>query len=142
MKLCLIAFFFCLSISSLAQKHRVSFSQIDWEVQSLTAATPDSLSFLLTSPYTTNIEKVRAIYSWMVQHISYNTGVYSPKSSFVKYPPNPWDTAAVWKSADEMTAQRVLHRRVAVCDGYSRLFKVLCNYAGINAEVITGYGRC
>jgi hypothetical protein len=35
----------------------------------------------------------------------------------------------------------VLRKRVAVCDGYSRLFKVLCTYSGIKAEIVQGYGR-
>jgi transglutaminase/protease-like cytokinesis protein 3 len=33
----------------------------------------------------------------------------------------------------------VLNRRIAFCDGYSRLFSTLCDYAGIRSEVITGY---
>jgi hypothetical protein len=35
----------------------------------------------------------------------------------------------------------VLERGYAVCDGYSRLFKTLCSYAGIRSELISGYGR-
>ncbi|HYH14422.1 MAG TPA: transglutaminase domain-containing protein, partial [Flavisolibacter sp.] len=35
----------------------------------------------------------------------------------------------------------VIHRRVAVCDGYARLFKTLCDYAGIRSEIIYGYAR-
>jgi hypothetical protein len=30
---------------------------------------------------------------------------------------------------------------VAVCNGYARLFKTLCDYAGVRAEVVTGYAR-
>ncbi|HWJ30113.1 MAG TPA: transglutaminase domain-containing protein, partial [Flavisolibacter sp.] len=52
------------------------------------------------------------------------------------------DTAIVWRTANEMTAIRVLHRRIAVCDGYAKLFKTLCDYAGIRSEVITGYAKC
>lgn len=141
MKLWLVFFFLLFFNHAFAQSHKVSFSTIDWNVQDITAPTPDSLSSLLTSPYTTGLEKVRAIYSWIVQHISYNMGINKPKPASFSYMADPSDTAAVWKSGDEMTAQRVLYRRIAVCEGYSRLFKVLCNYAGIEAEVITGYGR-
>jgi hypothetical protein len=40
-----------------------------------------------------------------------------------------------------MMAQRVLRRGVAVCEGYARLFKVLCQYAGVEAVVLNGYVR-
>ena len=40
-----------------------------------------------------------------------------------------------------MVAQKVLRRGIAVCDGYSRLFKVLCQYAGIEAVVLNGYAH-
>lgn len=129
--------FFCVGYS----QQGVSFSSIDWKVQSIEAATPDSLAHLLTVNYTTDVEKVRAIYSWITGHIAYNIDIYKTKSASYKYIPDPLDTAAVWPSGDEMVARKVLRRRVAVCDGYSRLFKVLCSHAGIDAKIIQGYGR-
>ncbi|HKZ67757.1 MAG TPA: transglutaminase domain-containing protein, partial [Chitinophagaceae bacterium] len=50
------------------------------------------------------------------------------------------DTAAL-KTLDERVAENVLEERIAVCDGYARLFKTLCIYSGIQAEVINGYAR-
>ena len=118
-----------------------SFSSIDWNVQNVDAPTPDSLAGLLTKNYTTELEKVRAIYSWITTHIAYNMDIFKSPSKTFKYSPDPLDTAAVWPSGDEMIARKVLRKRVAVCDGYSRLFKVLCSYAGLNAEIVQGYGR-
>jgi hypothetical protein len=124
-----------------AQPSTKSFSSIDWHVQTIEAPTPDSLAYLLTANYATGLEKVRAIYSWITVHIAYNTDIYTRMFVSYTYPFDPMDTAAVWPSGDEMTARKVMKRGRAVCDGYSRLFKVLCNYAGIEAEVIQGYGR-
>lgn len=119
-----------------------SYSDIDGKVQFIDAPTPDSLSKLLTAPYTKDVQKVRAIFSWIAQHISYNTFVIgSSRYTSSKYVVEPDDTASVWKSAVEMTALKVLKKRTAVCDGYSKLFKTLCDYAGIPSEVITGYAR-
>ena len=59
----------------------------------------------------------------------------------IKFLPEPEDTSSVWKSAHEMTAEKVLRRRIAVCDGYAKLFKTLCEYSGIQSEVITGYAK-
>lgn len=44
-------------------------------------------------------------------------------------------------SLDERVALQVLRNKKAVCEGYARLFKAMCNHAGIPARVLTGYAR-
>jgi hypothetical protein len=125
-----------------AQNRRADFGNIDWHVHSIEAPTPDSLARLLTVPYQTEMEKTRAIFSWIAQHVSYNTGIYNAgRKIAVRYIPDPYDTASSWKSATELTAEKVLRRRTAVCDGYAKLFKSLCDHAGINSVIITGYAK-
>lgn len=135
------AFFLFTSFVLQAQRPTAGFSAIDWRVQDIRAKTPDSLALALTSPYATELEKVRAIYSWICQNIRYNVEIYWPLARRRPFKPEPVDTTSEWKPADEMVAQKVLRRGVAVCDGYSRLFKVLCLYAGIEAVVLNGYVR-
>ncbi|RYZ31046.1 MAG: hypothetical protein EOO10_00520 [Chitinophagaceae bacterium] len=124
-----------------AQLQTVSFTSIDWKMRNTEAPTPDSLARFIASNYTTQLEKVRAAYSWITSHIGYNTGMYKPGKVSVKYPFDPMDTAAIWPSGDEMVARKVMLRKEAVCDGYSKLFKVICTYAGVEAVVVQGYGR-
>lgn len=130
---------------------KISFSQekfnygaIDWRVQNIEGPTPDSLAKMLTAPYSTQTQKVRAIFSWIAQHIAYNTFIFNSgrKASYTKYISTPDDTSLLWKPADEMTAIKVLRKRTAVCDGYAKLFKTLCDYAGVKSQVITGYAKC
>ena len=125
------------------QSRFVNLSNIDWEVRFVDASTPDSLAQKLTSSYRTDLEKVRAIFSWTTQNIAYNTGIFnSPKrNASSKYAVDYFDTAMIWKTGIEMTAMKVLRKRTAVCDGYAKLFKTLCDYAGIQAEIITGYAK-
>jgi hypothetical protein len=59
----------------------------------------------------------------------------------IKYTSLKEDTSSTWRSANEMVADRVLERRVAVCDGYSKLFKTLCDYSNIKSEIITGFAE-
>ena len=131
------------SNTCLAQKGSASFPVIDWTVRSVEAPTVDSLARKLTAPYQTELQKTRAIFSWVAQHIAYNTGIYNSGRGYrpVKYVVDPYDTVSS-KSAVEQTAEKVLRRRIAVCDGYAKLFKTLCDYAGIESEVILGYGKC
>ena len=62
----------------LAQKPKADFAAIDWYVQSIKADTPNSLAAKLAAPYTTELEKVRALYSWICQNIRYNADIFRP----------------------------------------------------------------
>jgi hypothetical protein len=124
-----------------AQKQGANFGAIDWQVQSVKGGTPDTLAYNLTAPYPTDMEKVRAIYSWICANIAYNANIYKPYSLRPRFVQEPVDTTREWKSADEMVAQKVLKRGLAVCEGYAKLFKVLCHYAGIEAVILHGYVR-
>lgn len=125
-------------VNTFSQK-TASYGAIDWNTQFIDANSVDTLAYKLTSSYKTDVEKVRAIYSWITQHIAYNVNIFNSRRPIsIKYTSLREDTSE-WKSADEIVAQRVLDRRVAVCDGYSRLFKTLCQYSGVKCEIITGY---
>jgi hypothetical protein len=139
----LTIFLLFVTSASFAQRGSASFYSIDWKVRNIEAPTVDSLAKKLSAPYPTELEKTRAIFSWIAQHIAYNTGIYNMGKGYrqVKYVSDPADTISA-KSATEQTAERVLRRRIAVCDGYAKLFKTLCDYAGVESEVIVGYGKC
>lgn len=134
----LVLFFFLPAANG---QPRVDFAAVDWKAQSLDAPTPDSLARLITVQFATPVERVRAIYTWITSHIDYNTSIYRPWSAAYSYSPDPLDTAAVWPSGDEMAARKVMRKRMAVCDGYARLFKVLCDYAGLESRIVQGYAR-
>lgn len=134
-------FLFLLFSFSVQGQKKINFAAVDRYVQQVPAVRPDSLATLLATPFTTDMEKARAVYSWICQNIRYNVNVYRPLRFRPPFVPEPIDTVTAWKSADEMVAQKVLRRRVAVCEGYARLFKTLCRYAGLEAVVINGYVR-
>ena len=130
-----------LIVTAFSQKQRIDFNEIDHRVQAIRSSSPALLSRELTSAYSTDLEKVRAIFRWITDNIEYR----------IKQPPvrkkNPeavlvsTDDTASLKSLDERVAELVLEKGDAVCDGYARLFKTLCAYAGIRTELITGYAR-
>lgn len=141
MKLCLCGCLLFFSINLFAQNSPASFTSIDWRMQNTDAPTPDSLGRIVASSYHSEKEKVRAVYSWIVSHVAYNTAIYKPWAVAYAYSADPLDTAMTWPSGDEMTARKAMRKRTAVCDGYSRLFKVVCEYAGIEAQIVQGYAR-
>ncbi len=116
-------------ISAGAQKSRVE--------------TGNELASRLVKNKETQKEKVRAIFYWIAQNIEYRTQVHSRSSKYNSVFDDHFiaDTTSTLQPLDELVADNVLKTRLAVCDGYARLFKTLCTYAGIEAEVISGYGR-
>jgi hypothetical protein len=136
-------FFLLLGCSSFSQKKGVNFSYIDRKVQSIYSLFPDSLSYQLTSGYNTDLEKLRSIFRWITDNIAYKTRSYSfyKKSRQRIETKELEDSAYESKPLNERIAIDVLKQKEAVCDGYARLFKVLCDYAGLRSEIITGYAK-
>jgi hypothetical protein len=122
-----------------------AFSQNYWHIDnraaSVEAAMPDELARKLTAPYKTDIEKFRAIFSWVAAHIEYK--VSRPAFAIARNRSNKQKPDTTWesRSLDERVAYNVLKNRFAVCDGYARLLKTLCDYAGISCNVIYGYAK-
>ena len=118
------------------------FSGIDYRVQSIQPATAAALAQTLTAPYPQEKQKVRAIFSWIAYSISYRAKKTEPryetaaKSAVLR----PIDTASL-NSANDYVAEIVLSKLSAVCEGYARLFNTLCEHAGIQSVLITGYAR-
>ena len=96
--------------------------------RSQTAPDNDSFStyFLakyLTEPANTELTKVRSLYVWMANNITYDMKGFM-ENELPDYRP-----------------KAVLNSKIAVCEGYARLFNELCNEAGIRSEIIRGYSK-
>ena len=102
---------------------------------------PRALALELTASLQTDREKVSAIFRWIADNIAYKVKSYPIRSRSARYMPEPVDTALARLSLNEIVSYEVLRRREAVCNGYTKLFKTLCDYAGITSEIITGYAR-
>ena len=124
-----------------AQQRPVSFSEIDYRVQSIEPAPPAELAYTLTKDYSSEKEKLRSIFSWITDHISYRVKRnFQNKLSPLNKPLNIVDTLG-WKSGNDFMAETVLQNQSAVCDGYARLFKTLCDYAGLRSAIVTGFAK-
>src|SRR6188474_1727586 len=82
-----------------------------------------ALAKYLAKPAKSDLEKARLIYSWIATHIRYddegfNSGEFKDES-----------------------ADSVLTRRTAVCDGFSSLFQELGLLMGLQVEKISGYAK-
>jgi transglutaminase/protease-like cytokinesis protein 3 len=113
---------------------------VDQHALSVDAATTEELSQKLTAGYTTDLEKTRAIFRWITENIAYRMGPSPGKKTQQLFMADDNDTGAL-KPLDQRVADAVLQNRQALCEGYARLFKTLCDFAGIHSELVYGYAR-
>ncbi|HRG37247.1 MAG TPA: transglutaminase domain-containing protein [Bacteroidia bacterium] len=84
-----------------------------------------TLAQYLVKPASTDIEKIRTIFTWVAKHIKYDADAFSSGN---------------YQNID-YSAESVLIARKSVCEGYSNLMEALCKAAGIEAVKISGYAK-
>ena len=141
MKFFLVILFF-LPLRFYSQVGQSNFYAIDNKVGSISVAKADTLAKQLASLGKTDREKVRAIFRWITEHIDYNVMPFGQRKKIPRQFYNePDDSNVALPPLNERIAAKILNTGVAFCEGYSRLFKTLCDHAGIKAEIIYGYAR-
>lgn len=117
------------------------FSQTTGSTTDLTR--PSDLAKQLTAACSTERQKVTAIFHWITDNIAYNTG--PARSSKRKNRSIPMaeevDDGLALPALSDRVAINVLRDKKAVCEGYSRLFHSLCEHAGLQSALVTGYAR-
>lgn len=138
----LFPIFFFLSLLGHSQPAAKNFYEIDRRVVQIPVSKTDTLAKQLAALGKNDLEKVRAIFRWITEHIDYNMIVYNRNKKIVPvFYEESDDSNAALPPLNERVAAKVLYRKVAFCDGYARLFKTLCDHAGIQSEIIFGYAR-
>lgn len=84
--------------------------------------------------FSTDLEKVRASYTWITEHIAYSYNENQATSRIYKSYENDL------KLSRDM-GQRVLQTKQAICSGYSQLFQSLMNELGITSRVVNGSAK-
>lgn len=125
-----------------AQDGDLPVYHIDRTVRAYTATSPAMLVKGIITANENNLKKVTAIFRWITDNISYNVRAAGRnKNSYMMYEEAEDDTGKLIKPLNLRVAETVVKRKEAVCDGYARLFKTMCDYAGIPCKIITGYAR-
>lgn len=124
-----------------SQSRTNNFYNIDGKAISIPFARADTLAKRLAALGTTDLEKVRAIFRWITEHIDYNMIIFNRNKITGPFYQEPDDSNVALPPLNERVAAKVLYKKVAFCDGYSRLFKTLCDHAGIQSEIVFGYAR-
>jgi hypothetical protein len=140
MRILLAVCFFALNVPAIGQSVNDDFFYVDHHALTVKASNLKDLSQQLTRGYLTEKEKTRAIFRWITANIAYRNNLNAGNKNDDIYASNDEDTS-VLKPVDERVAESVLKTRLALCDGYSKLFKILCDLSDIRSEVVLGYAR-
>lgn len=100
------------------------------------------LSLKLTTPFTSEYDKYRAIFHWVCSNIRSDYQLYvKVKQMRKRYQSDPV-ALAVWnqKFSHELYEQ-LRKKRSTVCTGYAYLIRTLAKHAGIRCEMVDGYAR-
>ena len=82
-----------------------------------------TLAHYLTQPFSTEREKLRAIYRWIADRVTYDVESYLSGREV------------------KVSAEEVLARRISVCEGYASLFSDLAGHAGLKVQNIPGHAK-
>ncbi|GAB4488792.1 MAG: hypothetical protein OHK0019_05580 [Saprospiraceae bacterium] len=88
----------------------------------------------LTNRFETDLEKGRAIFSWITEHIAYDCG----QQNRLEAEP---DEAVHPIYYTQQQVELILKRRRTRCEGYAFMFRTMCRLAGIYATTLEGYAR-
>ena len=94
---------------------------------------PDELAAIITGPFETDSLKVRAIYCWVVQNISYNYAAYRKGTQHMPYRGEGIDAYNYKRICKTISTKK------GVCEDYSLVFQYLCRVSNIKCEKVTGW---
>ena len=100
-----------------------------------TCNNPEELSNFISRDFISDEDKVRAIYSWIIQNVAYHPGEYKKFNYKFK---NYRERNQKEENTRNKIINRTVQKGVAVCEGYAMLFERLCELQGIQNYLVRG----
>lgn len=94
----------------------------------------EQLTDTLTAPFSTDLEKARAIFVWIGQNIAYDCG---GENRLEREP----EEATEPLYYTQVQLENILKTRRTRCDGYAFMFRLMCRLSGIYCTVEEGFAR-
>ncbi|WP_282160906.1 transglutaminase domain-containing protein [Ulvibacterium marinum] len=106
------------------------FTEIDSQVKSIGFSPKNELARNITLGFETDLEKIRALYIWVTENISYDFELLESE-----------ELKSEFYISEENVIDKTLERKKAICSGYSLLFKKLCTDLNIECETVSGFSK-
>ncbi|KXX70591.1 transglutaminase domain-containing protein [Flammeovirga sp. SJP92] len=95
----------------------------------------------IRSDFNNKEDQARAIFCWMANNISYNVKGLNEQKVFKYTYSNEAQKLAIEKQIFHEIALEALKDKSAICDGYSKLYKAVCDELSIECEIVEGFSR-
>jgi len=100
-----------------------------------TVPSVEVLSQYIERDFTTDEDKVRAMYSWLIQNVAYDPEEYEKFNYNFK---NYRERNQKEEKTRLKIIQRTVQKGIAVCEGYAMVLEKLCELQGINGYLVRG----
>lgn len=144
-------FFNCVKQSFLLQLFLFSFlavaqnfSKVDATVLSypFNMKRANTLASKIENDFSTDLDKVRAVYIYLTHNISYDLNEYKYGAEEYRFRySSKEELAQKIRARDLKIVHKTLASKRAICDGYATTFKEICTLLNIKSEVISGFTR-
>lgn len=100
------------------------------------------LAHNLTRDLDSEVEKFRAIYTWVCSNITSDHGSFVKNRKMREKYQDDEQALSQWNAEFQVEVfNKLLKSKKTVCTGYAYLMKELSYFAGIECEIVDGYGR-
>ena len=148
MRKCLIIVFFLIGTFSFGQRsdfESISFQKADSIAVKYSRASLENLPVLtyhLTSDLHTDVEKFRAIYTWVCTNIKNDYSSYQKTIRKRKKFADDAEALTDWndKEVPKVFENLIKYKKTA-CTGYAYIVREMASLADLNCKIINGYGR-
>jgi transglutaminase/protease-like cytokinesis protein 3 len=113
-----------------------SLALLDYEIGSV-----KDLSHALSAQLTTDAEKARAFFMWLAENIRYDCRKFHNPQQHEIRARSEEDYKKKLEVYRQEQLEKILQKKRGICSDYSRLFKMMCDYSGLEAVVISGNAR-
>ena len=103
---------------------------------------PDQLAKLINRDFKLPEEKARAIFTWIALNIDYDIKALNSKPEIISFSYSTQEEKLFREQKiEEDLAIQTLRKGKAVCQGYSTLYKYLCDLASIECVIVPGTSK-
>ena len=134
-----------LSVLGTPLQAQVNFENVDEHARSIRKAnTYQKTAERLVAPFDRDIDRARAIFIWITDHISYDIDRavnYSGSKAIRIVADSEEELALIRKKREEEKALKGFRTGKGVCENYAFLFYFMAEHVGLEASFIAGHGR-
>ncbi|WP_237276065.1 transglutaminase domain-containing protein [Tenacibaculum ovolyticum] len=141
----LLVFYFNLTNAQVSDFKEIDFTRADNIAKINKGESLKNLPLLcykLTHKLTTEVEKFRAIYTWVSMNVKGDSKMHNRVSKMRKKLKKDSISLFKWNREYKKTVfKNLVKRKKTMCTGYAYLIKEMANIIDIDCKIIDGYGR-